>query len=1027
LFGLLLLSVAEPSRAVPYATSVTNSAGTVSFRLNENADNVLIVSGGGSVTNDLGPGVKGLTVKSLGIGAGPIKVVVSRSAAAGYTQLSDDGFQDQGTYVNKFEQPRGVTVDRNPASPSFGRIYVANGRGEASTGGSFVRTTFQGVYMLNADNTAALDTAFVPRTAGLGFTPGNTATPYRLHIGKDDHRLYICDWSDPSGGLWTTDLDVESGVNVLQGIGDLNAGSLIHGSVPAVWVEGTAGSNLKVFTVDEDLVPFNSLWKYDIGATALPFEGAGTLIGSPAVTSSSQTMDMVRGGAGNYFYVTQRRAAGTEANVLVLAEDGTVVTNSLSASREFLGNPAAVDLLRETLAVDISPDGSTLALLRANITPTVLLVPLTNGGFNFAGTNGFNVGSTSVNNRDIAFDAAGNVYVVNTSAEWMRIFSKGGSTVATTGTDGSFSITTPPVLVSVAASVPTANEQGPVAGQFTLTRTGGTAEALTVSYSMGGTAVNGGDYAALSGTVTFQPGAASTNIAIAVVDDSIAEFTETAVMSVVSGNGYSIGTASATLSIVDNEPTEISFSTTATNELLESYAPSRATLFLARRGLLSPAVTINLVYSGTATAGADFNAPSTVDLAASATTAQISLTPVNDQAFEGNELVVAQVAPGGASYTVGATNSAYVLVIDDETPSGTVLFSDKFDVDSTGAWQVNLADPSDGSVDFAWDYGTLAGIPPAPGTTDGTTKGMRFRCGNTFPQPSGVSVSPLGGNFTGDYRLKFDFWLNYNGPIPDGGPGSTQHFDAGVGTSGNTVQWFNNPASDGVWFICSGDGADGGTFGDYSAYIGLQTMGDDSGFYAAGYDANPNSGLRDNGNFFYASRWGGQTAPAAQLALYPGQTGAANRGNAGMAWHSVVITKSGDTVEWKMDGVVICTVTNDPSGLSTNVFVGIQDRFAGSLSNEPEMSFGLVDNLRVEAFVSAPIRITGIAIIGSNVEITFTGAAGNKATDFKLQSAGAVDGTFSDDNAAVLTDVGPGQFKATRPVGGANPFYKIKL
>lgn len=1011
--------------ATSYASDLTNSAGIVSFRLNDNADNVKIISSGGAVTNDLGPGVKGLTVTNLGIASGTIKVVVTRSAPAGYTQISNDGFQDNGVYVNKFEQPRGVVVNKNPASPSFGRIYVANGRGEAATGGTFVRTTYQGIYAINADDTVALDTGTFPRTAGLGFTPGNTATPNRLHIGKDDNQLYICDWSDPSGGLWVTDLDVTTGTNVLEGVGDLASGSTTHGSVAGVWVEGTAGSNLKVFTTDEDLTPGNSLWRYDVGNAALPYQGSGTLLGSPAV-STSQIMDVVRGGSSNYLYLTQRRSVGTEANIFVFTEDGTFITNSLLASRAYTGISTNVDLLREALAVDISPDGSTLTLLRANVTPTVLLIPLTNGVFNFAGTNGFNIGSTSSNNRDIAYDAAGNLYVVNTSVEWLRIFSRGGATIATTGTDGTFTLATPLTLVSASASVATANEQGPVNGQFTLTRAGDLSGPLTVGYTLSGTATLGTDYTnnPAGSSVTFVPGAASTNIAVVVTNDLEPEFTETAILTVNSSANYGIGTGSATVSIFDDETPQISFNTTATNKLLESYAPSKVTLQLARRGLLTPSLTVNLSYSGAATQGADFNGPLTVALGANVATADITLTPINDQAYEGNKLAVASVA-AGAGYTIGTASFASALVVDDEYPAGTVLFSDDFNgINSSNLWQVNVADPNDCFVEFNYDYGAV-GIPVAPGTTDGSRMGTRFRCGNTVLQIDGLSISPTNGNFTGDYRLKFDMWINYNGPMPDGGAGSTQNFDAGVGTAGDQVVWRNNPSADGIWFTATGDGADGNTGGDYTAYGGPNILNDDTGFYAAGTGA-PNSGVRNGSHPFY-SYWGGQTAPAAQLALFPNQTGVANIGNAGMAWHTVVLTKVTNTVAWAIDGIVVCTVTDDPVNLSTNVFVGYQDLFAsGTLSDVPEMSFGLVDNLKVERFVSAPISITNIRIVGSNVEITFAGPAEAVASVFKLQSAAVVGGTYLDDNSAIITPLGSGLFKATTALSGPNRFYRLK-
>ena len=42
------------ANAVPYATGLANNGGTVSFRLNESADSVKVVSNGGTTTNDLG-------------------------------------------------------------------------------------------------------------------------------------------------------------------------------------------------------------------------------------------------------------------------------------------------------------------------------------------------------------------------------------------------------------------------------------------------------------------------------------------------------------------------------------------------------------------------------------------------------------------------------------------------------------------------------------------------------------------------------------------------------------------------------------------------------------------------------------------------------------------------------------------------------------------------------------------------------------------------------------------------------------
>jgi hypothetical protein len=128
--------------------------------------------------------------------------------------------------------------------------------------------------------------------------------------------------------------------------------------------------------------------------------------------------------------------------------------------------------------------------------------------------------------------------------------------------------------------------------------------------------------------------------------------------------------------------------------------------------------------------------------------------------------------------------------------------------------------------------------------------------------------------------------------------------------------------------------------------------------------------------------------------------------------------------------VLACTVTNDPLNLSTNVFVGYQDKFAsGSLPDVPEMSFGLVDNLKVETFVAAPaapISITGIQLIGGNVEIFFSGPATASAAEFKLQATTVVTGGYADDNSATIIGLGAGSFKATATLGQGNRYYRIR-
>jgi hypothetical protein len=90
------------------------------------------------------------------------------------------------------------------------------------------------------------------------------------------------------------------------------------------------------------------------------------------------------------------------------------------------------------------------------------------------------------------------------------------------------------------------------------------------------------------------------------------------------------------------------------------------------------------------------------------------------------------------------------------------------------------------------------------------------------------------------------------------------------------------------------------------------------------------------------------------------------------------------------------------------------------------MSFVLIENLRVETFVSAPIIVTSIRIVGANVEVTFSGPTTAVPGDFKLQRSATVNGTYADDNSASITSLGSGLFKAITAQSGSAGFFRIK-
>jgi hypothetical protein len=139
--------------------------------------------------------------------------------------------------------------------------------------------------------------------------------------------------------------------------------------------------------------------------------------------------------------------------------------------------------------------------------------------------------------------------------------STGGATFAdvpgTTGTVGYAIVVNdqPPLpTVTVAANDANASESGPDTGTFTIGRTGSTASALTVNYSLSGTAANGVDYQFLSGSVTIPAGAASANIVVRPIDDRVTEVAELVILTLSADSAYNVSTLNtAIVTILDND------------------------------------------------------------------------------------------------------------------------------------------------------------------------------------------------------------------------------------------------------------------------------------------------------------------------------------------------------------------------------------------------------------------------------------------------------------------------------------------
>ncbi|MFM5955715.1 MAG: hypothetical protein ACKOQ2_00880, partial [Dolichospermum sp.] len=113
--------------------------------------------------------------------------------------------------------------------------------------------------------------------------------------------------------------------------------------------------------------------------------------------------------------------------------------------------------------------------------------------------------------------------------------------------------------VTLAVSPTSVTEDGTPNLIYTFTRTGVTTNALTVNYTVGGTATIGTDYtgiatAGTTKTVTFAAGSSVVILSLNPSSDVVSDGNETVALTLAAGMGYAIGSSSAvTGTILDND------------------------------------------------------------------------------------------------------------------------------------------------------------------------------------------------------------------------------------------------------------------------------------------------------------------------------------------------------------------------------------------------------------------------------------------------------------------------------------------
>jgi len=302
---------------------------------------------------------------------------------------------------------------------------------------------------------------------------------------------------------------------------------------------------------------------------------------------------------------------------------------------------------------------------------------------------------------------------------------------------------------------------------------------VTVTYATANdTALAGSDYISKSGTITFAPGETEKTITVSLVDDALPESTETFKVNLTSPTNATLGTSTATGTILDNDPQPNVPPVVSIENATATEGPNaqiKFTLTLDKAASQDVVVRYSTI-DGSATAANDFVGVSngTVTIAAGQTQATITVNLKDDSVVENTE-----------SFTL-RLNSATNATIGTANATGTIL-----DNDSSGPHLVAVYDTTTYKLGDPSGYGLSdpSGLAYVPGLNlifiadsehdespfNSTTNLFAVRPDGTHvasysltsftKEPTGLAYNPMNGYLyiTDDDQDKV-FWVDPSNP-----------------------------------------------------------------------------------------------------------------------------------------------------------------------------------------------------------------------------------------------------------------------
>jgi hypothetical protein len=275
---LITLAFGLSVHAHPYASGITgtNATGDVGFFMNEDGATVTVTFEDASLLT-LGVLAKGSNSFNIGTHTS-YKISCYKQGSGAPTLISDNAFTN-----SVWTNASGMAVSKNPKIGSlFGRIYAGNHTAFTGTGGN---GKLRGIYALNADQTFVTFSAAPTGTNWAGSVNANFTSPGRIRVAPNG-KVLVADGKGTGGAnrVYLFEPDLSSSVALLgpspsTGAGDVFGTPVVTGSLETgdlVLYTASAGEGAPSDT-NCILGPltspgsFNCIFRYNIGSGPLPW------------------------------------------------------------------------------------------------------------------------------------------------------------------------------------------------------------------------------------------------------------------------------------------------------------------------------------------------------------------------------------------------------------------------------------------------------------------------------------------------------------------------------------------------------------------------------------------------------------------------------------------------------------------------------------------------------------------------------------------------------------------------------------